>query len=218
MKRISIYLSLALITFLAGVTLKSIWVLNRNIPIIEAPQSTSNCNLLFLEYSLDYEKVKNTRKQKQGLIADMLNKFNEIPLENLPPCIDESYRLIMIPISDYPVSIHILRSGDERILFAEKLNANDYSTREATERLTEEEWQSFKSLFDQTSFWDMPTFDKNEHESAERTIYIMEGLKGAEYHYVQRLSSNGKFQESAAFLLKLPELKNEIRNRNTTAH
>jgi hypothetical protein len=210
MRRFSFFLLLALSTFSVGIALKSIWTLSFSVPKAEIPGAASNCNLLFLEEEYpDYKEIQAFMKQKQGLIAEMLDKFDAVPLEKLPLCIDESYRLIIIPVSDYPLSIQVLRSQDNRILFVEKLNQNGYATRKGTEYPTEEEWQNLKSLLDQNSFWYLPTFNENQSTSKESAILIMEGISGGKYHYVQRPATNNEFREISAYMVKLSELKIE---------
>lgn len=213
MKPFRMCLFLVLFTFFLGIAFNSIWTLTCDAPKDDSPERTSTCNLLFLNNdSLDYKEIQNVRSQKQGLIAETLTRFKAVPLEKLAPCVNESYRLIIIPTSNYPVSIQLLRSNNDRILFVERLNGNDHAVRQTTERPTEQEWFEFKSLLRKHTFWDAPVLNDNKSVVKDEAIYIMEGIEGEKYHYIQRQKTNDELKEAADYLVRLSGIKYESVN------
>jgi hypothetical protein len=54
--------------------------------------------------------------------STILDRFQGMPFEELPLCVDESYRLIWIPTFHTPVSVRIWRSGEKQFLVAKRLD------------------------------------------------------------------------------------------------
>jgi hypothetical protein len=210
MKRISLRLFFALATFFVGVSISTFWVLNQSVSNIETSNSVTKCQFP-ADFPEQYSDSRDFLGQQQALITGIPASFWEIPLEGLPKCISEAYRFVLIPNSQSPIAIRIWRSGNKQMLVAKKLHNGSYPIYKATNSLTEEEWLKFKSLLNQSSFWEMPKFNKDEPASRGEIKWIMEAIKDNKYHNVQVFTPSEEFRDACKYLLKLSksELKNE---------
>jgi len=199
MKRLPTYLLITLLTFFIGLLVTAVWLLNRDVPEIETPKTEITCN--FPTYEPKEYSLEKT---------DVLGRFKEVSLENLPDCIDESYRLVLIPTFHSPVAIRIWRSDGKYFLVVKKLNGKGgYGMGELSDEsirsLTEDEWLDFKSLLSQPPFWEMPTIDKNEAEPNDGATWMIEGGIRKKRHKVLRRTPF----KSCVYLLKLAHLETE---------
>jgi len=208
MKRISIRLTIILITFFVGVTAATIWLFNLNNSSIEITETGIDCNFP------DFENSAISVKENKEANITILERFQEIPLENLPDCIDESYRLVWIPTFHSSVVVRVWRSADKHFLVVKQLDGKggygmgNLALNE-TRPLTENEWFNLVSLIERSSFWNMPTINKNEGEPNDGALWIVEGINGKKYHDVTRLTPNDEYRELAGYLIQLSGLKTE---------
>lgn len=210
MKRVSIYLFLALLTFAIGISFAALWLFKREIPDVPAPQSQKSRNT---NYSIESEIAL---KSKIFWDKEILGRFNEKPLRDHSDAIDETYRLVLIPTFHAPVSIRLWRKGDEKFLVVKKTSGkggfgiNNFGKQsyEKTLNLTEDEWQTFINFLDESYFWDMPEVVKEEL-GTDGATWIVEGLKDKMYHQVWRTIPDKEFRESCTYLLRLASLEKE---------
>jgi hypothetical protein len=94
MKRITLRLAIAILTFLIGVVVAALWTARLHRPNSLA-QKEADC-------IPKYSPVYAANEKGWGIL---LTRFEEMPFEELPACIDESYRLIWIPAFHSPVSV-----------------------------------------------------------------------------------------------------------------
>lgn len=211
MKYISSRLFFALLTFFIGITLTTIWIFDSEIPNIPIPKSEE-----FRASNFDFDS-RIPSSEKIFWEKEIFTRFKETPLEKLPESIDESYRLILIPTFDAPVIVRVWRSGDERFLIAKKLSGEGgfgikkfgKLSYKKTQSLTEEEWNNFIKLLDQTFFWDLPPLDKKEEPVPDGATWVMEGAINNTHHEVHRITPSNEFRESCNYLLKLSGLEIE---------
>ena len=204
MKRITLRLIIALLTFLIGVTLVTFWIVKRQRPS-QTSKTSPGCIPVF--------DPKFYSGQENGWGAVVLARFHEMPLENFPSCVDESYRLIWIPTFHSPVAARIWRSGDKRFLVAKQLDGKGgYGmgnlALEEARSITEDEWLTFIRLLDQASYWEMPSIDAAPPPN-DGAAWVIEGAKERKYHNVNRHTPSIEFRASCAYLLKLSGIKTE---------
>lgn len=213
MKRILLRLILTLLTFAIGIYLSRLWVFSSKITSVPIPQSQE-----FYDSNFPFDS-RISKNDKRFWNKEILVRFREKSLEQLPDSVDESYRLILIPTFDAPVTVRAWRFKNQYFLVAKKTNGEGgfgiesfgKVSYEKTRALTEEEWLSFIKLLDQSYFWDMPSINMNNVPEIDGATWIIEGNSNRKYHEVHRTISNKEFRESCAFLLKLADLENEYK-------
>jgi hypothetical protein len=137
-----------------------------------------------------------------------------MPFEELPTCVDESYRLIWIPTFHAPISARIWRSREKQFLATKQLNGRgSYGMGQLAFRdigsLSDDEWNEFMRLLRQSGYWDLPSDDDSPLPNDGAT-WIMEGIRNGKQHQVNRHSPSSEFREACVYLVKLSGLKTEI--------
>jgi hypothetical protein len=204
MKRITLRLTVAILTFLIGVAIAAPWMF-RHYRIINRTQNDADCIPTYspILYSAN-EKGWDT----------VLARFQEMPLEALPACIDESYRLIWIPSFHAPVSVRIWSSRGRRFLVTKQLDGKGgygmgQLALEEMRPLNEEEWFDFTRLLSQAAYWDMSSAD-DAPEPNDGAAWVIEGVQNRKGHDVHRRSPSREFRDACIYLVKLSGLKTEI--------
>ncbi len=204
MKRIALRLAIALLTFLIGIAAVTFWIVTRR----ESTKTT--------EKNLDCIPIYNPDVyvgQEQTWGAVTLARFNEMPLENLPACVDESYRLVWMPTFHSPVAVRVWRSGDKYFLVAKQLDGRGgYGignlSIERTRSLTESEWMDFLNHIYPASFWGLSsTID--EPLPNDGAAWVMEGIRNKQYHSVKRVNPQEQFADLIKYLIKMSGLETE---------
>jgi hypothetical protein len=146
--------------------------------------------------------------------ATLLSRFQEMPLESLPACVDESYRVIWIPTFHSPVAVRVWSSSGSRYLVTKELDGKGgYGmgnlVLDQQPSLSDDQWFNFKRLLVQASYWDLPSADDAPipHDGAE---WVIEGFAGKKYHKVHRRSPSTEFRAACISLVQLSGLKTEI--------
>lgn len=139
--------------------------------------------------------------------------FREMPLESLPSCVEESYRLMWVPTFHPPVVVRIWRSGEKYFMAAKQLDGRGgYEigklSVEQTRSLTNDEWMNFVTSLYQAGFWDIPS-NINEPVPQDGAAWVMEGIKGKQYHSIKRRNPQGEYADLIKYLIKLSGLKTE---------
>lgn len=206
MKHLSFRLIIALATFFIGVGIVAFWFVNRSAPIAETPQKTPDC---IQQYDASIRPNDYGDVNKANLFA----RFRELPLDKLPACIDESYRLTWIPTFHAPTVVRIWRSGDKHFIVTKRLDGKGgYGmgnfNGETVRSITAEEWNGFVNLLHQESFWNMPSEIK-EPLPNDGAAWTFEGVNGGQYHLVFRITPSDKLSEIFRSLFKLTGIETE---------
>ena len=211
MKSFLLRLFFATFTLVTAGAVTVFWLFENKMPEIAAPPSQKlyDSNIAF-----DYQIID---EDKTLWLNDVLGRFKEKPLESLADSIDETYRLILLPSFDKPVSIRIWRVGNEKFLTVKRLSGiNGYRpeemgklTSEKKRALTEGEWQDFTRLLNDSFFWGLPLIDRTDEPVPDGALWIVEGNKNKTYHEVQRLTPNKEVKETCNYMLRLASLEKE---------
>ncbi len=213
MKKISLRIFLALLTFMVGVSLTAFWLLNRKLPDVPIPEGQKLRDSNFISNS----QISNPQKKFWENV--LLPRFKELPLIKYSDSADETYRFILLPTFDAPIAVRVWRSGNEFFLTTKKTNGqggfgmDEFGklSYEKTRPLTEDEWKTFILLLDQSMFWDMPFEDTNDLAVEDGASWIMEGLSNKSYHVVERITPNKEFGENCIYLLELSGFETEYK-------
>ena len=204
MKRITLRLAIALFTFLIGVAAASLWTF-RYYGRDKFVRNEADC-------IPKYSRVSSFGNN-EGWSA-VLDRFQEMPFEKMPACVDESYRLIWIPTFHSPVSTRIWRSGKKQFLVTKELDGKGgYGMGQLLFQdlrpLSDDEWNEFMRLLRQSGYWDLPSTD-DSHRPQDGATWIIEAIRNGKHHQVNRRSPSSEFREACVYLVKLSGLKTEI--------
>jgi len=205
MKKISIRIILAFLTFSVGISFTTFWLLNSKLPDVPIPASQQLRNSNFTTHS------RISKQRKKFWENELLPRFKESPLEISSSEIEETYRFVLLPTFDAPIAIRVWRSGNKYFMTTKKTNGeggfgmNKFGTLsyEKTRPLTKEEWDGFLTLLDEAMFWDMLLDDKNDLPVEDGASWIMEGYSNQNYHSIDRITPNKEFGKICIYLLKL---------------
>lgn len=204
MKRVTLRFAIALLTFFIGSAAATFWIVRRNYPA-QTVKAIPDC---IPSYS---PEVYTGQDKTWG--KDVLARFNEISLGNLPPCVDESYRLIWLPTFHPPVAVRVWRSGEKYFLVAKQLDGRGgYGmgnlSIQRTRSLTESEWMDFLNHIYPASFWELPsTID--EPLPNDGAVWVVEGVRNKQYHSVKRVNPQEQFADLIKYLIKMSGLETE---------
>lgn len=214
-KIFSMRLSVAVLTFMIGVAAVLGWFYYSYHPKVKVIETTIACDFP------DYANRQISKSDKLFWNKEILGRFAEQPLENIPATLDESYRFTLIPTFDAPVSIRIWRANNRYFLTAKKLSGKGgfgiekfgRLSSEKTRELDADEWFKFTSLIDNSWFWSEPSLTR-EGVFCDGAEWIMEGViqergRGKNYHEIHRIDPKPEFQETCDYLLKLSGFKTE---------
>ncbi|MDT5121471.1 MAG: hypothetical protein QOC96_953 [Acidobacteriota bacterium] len=226
MKRLLLWLTIALTTFTLGIGAVVIYFNRSERPNLSPPTGKNGKPILtvascFPGLSIKVENIESSsyfppgvfssQPEQEQYIANWYSKplkvMNESALFSLAKTQSESYRFLWFRSFNSPVAVHIWRSGDERFITLKQLS--DTGGRgfgrlitDKTRSLTESEWDKFIALLEQTCYWKMPTED-NKGGGLDGARWILEGYKEGRYHVVDRWSpKEGDFREACLYLLK----------------
>jgi hypothetical protein len=203
MKRITLRLAIAIITFFVGVAAAGLWTM-KHYPGDKPALTETDC-------IPNYSSVSSLANKDDW--SAVLDRFHEMPFEDLPDCVDESYRLIWIPTFHAPISARIWRSGEKQFLATKQLDGRGgYGMGQLTfqniRSLSDDEWNEFMRLLRQAGYWDLPSHDDRLPEDG--AAWIIEGVWNGRHHLVTRRAPSSEFREACTYLVKLSGLNTEI--------
>jgi len=203
MKRITLRLAILLLTLSVGAAVAAYWIVQHG-PSTQSVKKETECVPTY---------VSANSSQEEGWVK-VLARFQEMPLESLPGCVDESYRVIWIPTFHPPIAVHIWSSQDRRYLVTKELDGKGgygMGNLSLDERrpLTEEEWFKFKRLLADASYWSLPPAD-NALPPNDGAFWVIEGVEHQKYHDVHRHTPSKEFRDACVYLVELSGLKTEI--------
>lgn len=204
MKRITLRLAIAILTFVIGVAVAALWTV-RHYSSNNLAQREANCVPKYSPNSYSADETGWNR---------ILDRFQEMPLEELPACVDESYRLIWIPSFHSPISVRIWRAGEKQFLVTKQLDGKGgygmgHLALEELQSLSDDEWNEFMRLLRQSGYWDLPSVDDSPPPNDGAT-WVIEGVHDRKQHQVNRHSPSAEFRTACLYLVKLSGLKTEI--------
>ena len=124
----------------------------------------------------------------------------------------ESYRFLSLRSFHNPIAVRIWKCGSVRFVSVKVLDgAGGYEPGELKvdrkRELTPEEWSGFMRHLDDSCYWQLPTRDDSV-AGLDGSQWIFEGVKGGRYHVVDRWTpQNGSYRELCLYALKLSGLK-----------
>ncbi len=223
MRRATIRLIIAILTFAVGVTVSMFWIAYRTPPIEKLNEPVANSCFPGASTKLDVMSSASMKrispydfcdKQEQNeVIVDLYTKHLAAMSE--PALLsskgkDESYRFLWMRTFHHPVIIRLERSGDKRILIVKELNgAGGYNPGKLIvnriRSLTKSEWDEFARRVAQACFWRLPMEDGIEGNDG--ASWILEGYRQGCYHAVNRWSpADDDYRECCLYLLKISGL------------
>jgi hypothetical protein len=193
----------ALLTFALGVTAPTIRTSNRP-SAVSNPQPSKNCQITF-----EPELLAKTIHEDNDL--ELFKAFKEMPLQMMPGCVDEAYSLTWIPSFHPPVLVRVWRVGDQSFMVAKALDTRGWSefgnVRETNVRaLTAFEWRDFTDLANHADYWQLPK-TTTELTPQDGAVWIIDGVKSKEYHWVRRRVPRDQFAEMCKHLIRLSGLE-----------
>ena len=137
-----------------------------------------------------------------------------MPLQSLPACVDESYRVTWVPTFHPPVAVRIWSAPGKRYLVTKELDGKGgYGmgnlSLDEMRPLSEEEWFKFKKLLTDASYWDLPSAD-NAPPPNDGASWVIEGVAHQQFHDVHRDAPSKEFRDACVYLVDLSGLKTEI--------
>jgi hypothetical protein len=145
--------------------------------------------------------------------------MKEPSMLSLTDCSAESYRFLWLRSFHAPIAVRLWRSNGQHFLVVKQLRSRDDDRPgkiliSRINSLSEEEWNNFKKLLHESSFWKLlveePTVvnpDGSITVYADGAQWIMEGASDNCYHIVDRHSAKGEYREACLYLLKLSGLQ-----------
>ena len=205
MKKLTLRLAIAIFTFIIGVAAAGLWTI-RHYSRNEVSPNESDCIPKYVAAS------SSANREGWGSVLD---RFQEMRLDELPTCVDESYRLIWIPTFHSTVSVRIWRSGEKQFLVTKQLDGRGGGygmgrlAFQDLRSLSDDEWNEFMRLLRQSGYWDLPTQDELLPPE-DGAAWVIEGVRNGKLHLVNRRTPSSEFREASVYLVKLSGLKTEI--------
>ena len=203
MKRISLLALTALVSFAVGIASATIWISKRR-PTVPPVASSHNCRPL-------YDATVVSKRINENDDPQLYGAFQELSLYAMPDCVDEAYSLTWIPSFHPPVLVRLWREGDRSFMVAKELDTKGWSKfgsiKETNSRaLTQFEWRDFTDLLSRTSFWDL-TSTVNETLPQDGAVWLVDGLRAKQYHWVRRRVPNDQAGDISKHLIRLSGLE-----------
>ncbi|HEX6185153.1 MAG TPA: hypothetical protein VFZ44_14800 [Pyrinomonadaceae bacterium] len=231
MKRTMFRLSVALLTFVAGVVAATLHLASQ-VPHVPTPvfkrvemQSAPEVAHCFpgrsrwaqtMGHHLSYfpQGAFSTNEWGDKFRADWysehLSAMKEKPFYYPDNSEAESYRFLWLRSFHRPVAVRVWSVGCERFVTLKEMSgAGGYEPGQLlvdrTRKLSQDEWDEFTRLLEQTCYWELPTTD--ERLGNDGAHWILEGVRAGRYHVVDRWTpEGGSYREACLYALKLSGL------------
>lgn len=203
MKRFLIRAAICCSTFILGIAFAGIWSSRRQpSPVTQTPPN--KCVPV-------YDATLLERKLHEIDDPQLFGAFKELPLYAMPDCVDEAYLLIWIPSFHAPVIVRVWRVGDEFFMIGKSLDSKGWSEfgnlKESNGRsLTKSEWRDITDLLTHAEYWQLSeTVDESLPQDG--AVWLLDGLKSKQYHWVRRRVPNDRYAEICKRLIQLSGLE-----------
>jgi len=158
-----------------------------------------------------YDSNLVAKQIKENDDRQLFAAFEELPLYAMPGCVDEAYSLTWIPSFHAPVLVRIWRSGNRYFMVGKELDSKGWSKfgklKETNARaLTAFEWRDWTDSLNRASYWTMPS-TVNDLSPNDGAVWLIDGLRAKEYHWVSRRVPDDQFGELAKHLIRLSGLE-----------
>jgi hypothetical protein len=201
MKHLALRLTVALFTFLLGVLVASVWIVKPRSTVVKP---ATDCVAV-------YDPNLAAKSLREDDDPKVFAAFKELPLEALPACVEESYRLMWFPTFHSPVVVRVWRSGGKYFLVSKKLSGlggyeiGDLDI-ERARPLSENEWFEFMNVVNRASYWELPS-TTSEAIPEDGAVWMVEGLRNGRYHWVRRVTPLDQYTVLCKHLIGLSGLK-----------
>lgn len=230
MKRTMFRLSVALLTFVAGVVATTLYI-SRHVPHVPpasvsplgapAAPGVAHCfpgrsvpTRTMGQLSYFPRGAFSTNERGDGFLADWysqhLRAMKEEPFYYPDDGEAESYRFLWLRAFHHPVSVRVWSAcGGRFVTLKEMSGAGGYEPGRLlvnrTRQLSQDEWDEFTRLLERTCYWELPTSDGRLGYDGAR--WILEGVRAGRYHVVDRWTpQGGSYREACLYALKLSGL------------
>lgn len=169
----------------------------------------------------EYQKPECVAVYQPHLDADakdewtgILGRFSEMPMQDLPACEEESYRVVWIPAFHNPISVRIWRTGDRFYGTSRRLSGRggyEWGTlaMEDTRALTDEEWLEATRLIRAAGIWGRPVAEPDELPN-DGALWVIEGRADGQSRVFFRRGADLTLREACRYLVNLSGWKTEI--------
>jgi hypothetical protein len=124
-----------------------------------------------------------------GRYGKYLGTMDEPVLSRLPAGVEMAYRFLWIRSFHHPLAVRVARTPSGTILVARELTGGEWlpGVVYAQERreLSEAQWSCLQGLVTAAHFWSL-TSEREEANGTDGARWIIEGVRGVEYHVVDR--------------------------------
>jgi hypothetical protein len=130
----------------------------------------------------------------------------------------ESYRFLWLRSFHHPVAVRVWSSGDGHFINVKQMDGQGgYQPgkliTDQTRPLTNAEWNHFLSLLDRSCYWQLPT--RTDDIGFDGAQWILEGVREGRYHVVDRWTpDSGDFREACLYLLKASNLAIDLSGKD----
>jgi hypothetical protein len=204
MKKITVRVIIAILTFIIGITVAAIWL--------------SKPNKRFADDIYFPGGVFSPHEDGMYWIAKFysssLAAMQEPPLSSIKDKNSETYRFLWLRSFHPPVSIRLYRAKNQSYIIVKQLSGVGVPENGAaifpktltvneTRPISEAEWEHFQELLKKSGFWLIPTED-GKPIGLDGAGWLLEGVKSGQYHVVDRQSpEQGDFREACVYLLRI---------------
>ncbi len=230
MRRITVYLTIAVFTFAVGI-LTTFRLVQRN-GEVERPKEPS-CRFLSSNERISSTRFANDfyfpvgtfspdQVRENGLVkaySATLAAMDEPVLSRMAGNNIEIYRFLWFRSFHPAVVVRVWSAGTEQCMSVKQLDGlGQYVNGEhvlpknlavdTNRPLAEGEWKKFIELLARADVWSMPTVD-GRPSAEDGAFWIMEGVRNQQYHVVDRQSPNngGYYREACVYLLRISRLR-----------
>ena len=113
--------------------------------------------------------------------------------------VTEQYRFLCLPSFQKPFAIRVQKDASGAWLRVVRLSGmdgqSDHIDYDKTFMISSIEWDRFRVLLAKTSFWNMPSREKNDPAGFDGSQEILEGRVGDKYHVVDRWTPQAATEE-----------------------
>lgn len=140
---------------------------------------------------------KVTERANVEATGKLFASFREIPLQAMPSCVEETYRLTWLPTFHSPALIRLTRYGNTCAVVTKRLSGKGaYSTGdlaiEQHREISSEEWDDFKKAIEDMSFRTTEPIIA-EPLMNDGASWTLEGYDGHRHHFVHRTKPDARF-------------------------
>jgi hypothetical protein len=227
MKRTMFRLSVALLTFVVGVTLATLYLASRVHVVssafvepleVPAAPTVTRCfpgRSVWTQFMgrLSYfpQGAFSTKEGLDEFVAQWYSKhlsaMNEKPFYYPDNSEVESYRFLWLRSFHHPIAVRLWSTGGEQFMTLKEMSgAGGYEPGKLlvnhTRKISKDEWDEFTRLLEQTCYWELPTRDGILGNDGAQ--WILEGVRSGRYHVVDRWTpQSGSYREACLYALKL---------------